>query len=110
MAKYSQIRSSDSAGNQDRDGVVERPSGPADLLVVGHRRGRRAQVDAEGKVGLVVAHAQRRGRHQRLDLVASQPALEGLPVVALTRVRRDVQSLVDEECRASRSVSATVST
>ena len=110
VAKYSQIRSSASAGTQHGHRVVQRPAGPADLLVVGDRRGRRAEVDAEGQVGLVVAHAERRGRDQRLDLVVAQPVLE------LARGSGSAPSRPRRRCPrsrrkpATRSVSATVST
>ena len=46
-----------------------RAAGPADLLVVGDRRAGRLVVDDEGEVGLVEAHAERRGGDDDLELV-----------------------------------------
>ena len=71
------------AGQQDDLGAVERAAGPADLLVVGHRRGRGAQVHDETEVGLVEAHAQRAGGDQRLDPVGQQVALGGQALLRL---------------------------
>ena len=83
--------------HQHGERVVQRPTGPAHLLVVGHRRRRRPEVDAERQVGLVVAHPERRGRHQRLDLVVPQPVLELLAVRGLPRVRGHVVALLGQE-------------
>ena len=77
VANHSQIRSSVSAaGSSTPTAVVQRPPGPPDLLVVGDRRVGRADVDAEAEVGLVVAHAERRGRHDGLELVGPQRLLD----------------------------------
>ena len=56
---------------QHGDGVVERPPGAADLLVVGNRRGGRPDVDAERQVRFVEAHPERRRGNERFHLVAS---------------------------------------
>ena len=61
---------------QHGHGIVQRPAGAAHLLVVGNRRGRRADVDAEGQVGLVVAHAQRRRGDHGLERIAAQRVLD----------------------------------
>ena len=55
--------------------MVEVATGATDLLVVRHRRGGGAHVDAEAEVGFVVAHAQRRGGDHRLDAVLEQLGL-----------------------------------
>ena len=71
-------------GQQHHLGPLHAAAGPPHLLVVGHRRVRRADVDDEGQVGLVEAHAQRAGRHQRLDPVGLEVLLQPL---ALGRLR-----------------------
>ncbi len=64
---------------QHRDRAVERAAGATDLLVVVDRACRRADVDAEREVRLVVAHAERgRGDH-RLNFVVAQPSLDHSP-------------------------------
>ena len=47
------------------------PPGAPHLLVVGHRGGRRAHVQAEAEIGFVVPHAQRRGGHHGLHPVVA---------------------------------------
>ena len=66
------------AGHEQHVGALGGPPGTTDLLVVGHRGGRRADVDDEAEVGLVEAHPQRRGGDERLDLVVAQRLLEPL--------------------------------
>ena len=56
------------AGQQDDVGAVHAPARPADLLVVGDGRLRRAEMDDEAEVRLVESHAQRARRHEGLDL------------------------------------------
>ena len=63
------------AGQKQHVGVVGRPPCPADLLVVRDRRGGGTEVHDETEVGFIESHAQRRGRDQRLHLVAFQSAL-----------------------------------
>ena len=65
---------------QDHLGAVHAAARAADLLVVGHGRLRGAQVDDEAEVGLVVAHAERAGRHDRLELVRQEILLHGEPL------------------------------
>ena len=91
VAKYSQMRSSVSAGSSTGVGAVDGAPRPADLLVVGDGRVGRAHVHAEAQVGLVVAHAQRRRRDDGLELVVAQPSLDLLPRrgVELARVGGD---------------------
>ena len=67
--------------------VVDATAGTPHLLVVRHRRGRRADVDDEPEVGLVVAHAERGGGDQRLEPVAAQSVLEPLPLSRLEPAR-----------------------
>ena len=69
--------------------VLDGPAGPADLLVIRDRGGRRAQVHDKAEVGFVEAHAERRCRDQRLDLVVQQILLGGaaLGILDLARVR-----------------------
>ena len=71
------------AAQQDHVGMVDAPPGPADLLVVGDHRAGRLEVDHEGQVGLVVAHAERARCHHGLDLVAQQALLGGDPLLGL---------------------------
>ncbi len=71
------------AAQQDGVAAVEGATGPTDLLVVGDRRARRLEVDDEAEVGLVVAHAERGGGDERLDLVGLQPAFRLDPGVAV---------------------------
>ncbi len=78
----------------------QRAAGPADLLVVRDRGVGRADVHAEAQVGLVVPHAQRRGRHHGLDLVGPQRGLDrgaflrrGLPGVGGHAVALGAQEL-----------------
>ena len=81
-------------GRQEhRNRLVECPPRPPDLLVVGDRRRRRAEMDAEREIGFVVAHAERGRRDQRLDLVAPQPSLQLLALgrLHLRRVGGDVE-------------------
>jgi hypothetical protein len=54
-------------------------------------------MDAERQIRFVVAHPERRGRHQRLDLVGSQPVLELLAIICLTRVRGHVETAFAQE-------------
>src|SRR5690606_26385630 len=60
-----------------------RPAGPADLLVVRDRGGRRAQVHHEPEVRLVETHPQGGGGDQRLHPVVPQVRLGGAPVTVL---------------------------
>ena len=89
------------AGQQQHVGAAYRPAGPADLLVVRDRRGRRAQVYHEAEVGLVEPHAQRRGGHQRLDPVGQQVLLGGaaVGVLGLPGVRGDQVAARSQEVR-----------
>ena len=85
-AKYAQMSRLLTAGQQHHLGVVDAAPGPADLLVVGDRRLRRAEVHHEAEVGLVEPHAQGAGGDQRLDPVGEQVLLRlqppGLVVLA----------------------------
>ena len=80
------------ARQQQHVGPLDGPAGPPDLLVVGDRRLRRADVDDEAEVGLVEAHAERRCRHERLDPVLDERRLGGQPLggVGATGVGDDV--------------------
>ena len=60
---------------QHRLGALDGPAGAADLLVVGDGRVGRAEVHAEAEVGLVVAHAERGGGDDRLQLVGAERVL-----------------------------------
>ena len=86
-------------GSSDDVGPVHAPAGPADLLVVGDRRLRGAQVHDEAQVGLVEAHAQRAGGHQRLDLIPEQGGLGrlALGMVVLAGVGGDQVAAVAQE-------------
>jgi hypothetical protein len=70
------------AQEQDRC-VRQRAPGAADLLVVGHRGPGRLVVEHEAEVGLVEAHPEGRGGHERLHLVRDQGVLELLPALRL---------------------------
>ena len=78
---------------RDAERLVDRPARPADLLVVRDRRARHLEVDDEREVRLVVAHAERRGGDDALELVGLQLALDldlGLGgLVAEVRARVD---------------------
>jgi hypothetical protein len=82
------------AAQQDHLGVLDAAAGAADLLVVGDDRAGRLVVHDELQVRLVVAHPQRAGRDERLDVVAQQPLLGGDPplglLLAAVGQRRDV--------------------
>ena len=71
------------AGQQHHLGVVGGAPGAADLLVIAHRRARRAQVHHEAEVRLVKAHAERRCGHQGFELVVDQRLLEALALLRL---------------------------
>ena len=71
------------AAQQHDVGVLDAAAGAADLLVVGDDRARRLVVHDERQVGLVVAHPERAGGDDRLDLVAEQPVLGGDPLLGL---------------------------
>ena len=86
-AKYCQIASSSLPGQQQHLGVLHAAAGAADLLVVGDRGGRRAEVHDEAEVGLVEAHAERGRGDQRLDPVGQQVLL-GLLAVGVLRLAR----------------------
>ena len=75
------------AAQQDGHAAVEGAARPTDLLVVGDGGARRLEVDDEAEVGLVVAHPERGGGDERLDLVALQPAFRFDPGVAVERRR-----------------------
>jgi hypothetical protein len=64
------------AAQQHDLGVLDRAPGAADLLVVGDDAARRLVVDDEAEVGLVVAHPERAGGDDRLEVVAEQPLLD----------------------------------
>ena len=68
---------------QDHVGAGHGPARPADLLVIGDGRLRGTQVHDEAQVRLVETHAQRAGRHQRLELPVQQGALGGEPLLLL---------------------------
>jgi hypothetical protein len=89
------------AAQQDPEGLVDRPPGPADLLVVGHRRARALVVHDEGEVGLVEAHPEGGGGDDDLHPVGQQGLLERDPVVALAlaRVGGGVDALRAEPAR-----------
>ncbi len=89
------------AGQQDHRRFGHGPAGPADLLVVSDRGLRGTEVHHEPQVGLVEPHAQRAGRHQRLDPVGQQVifGLQPVRLVVAAAVRGDVDSLVAEERR-----------
>ena len=63
--------------------TVERAAGAAHLLVVRDHRAGRLVVDDEPEVRLVVAHAERAGGHDRLEVVAQQLLLDLDPAFAL---------------------------
>ena len=71
------------AAQQHDVGVLDAAPGAADLLVVGDDRAGRLVVHDERQVGLVVAHPERAGGDDGLDLVAQQPLLGGDPLVGL---------------------------
>ncbi len=80
--------------------MLDGAAGTTHLLVVGDGRVRGAQVDHEPQVGLVEAHPQRRGGHQRLHAVVQQGLLEldpllgvGAPGVGTHLVPRRAQRL-----------------
>ena len=64
------------AGEPDGVGAVDRPAGAADLLVQRDRGARHLEVHDEREVGLVVAHAERGGRDDALELVRQQLRLD----------------------------------
>ena len=70
---------SSSCGQQHHAGLGRAATGAADLLVVGDRGLRRAEVDDEAERG-VEAHAERRGGDQRLDPARDQVGLQRLPL------------------------------
>ena len=78
---------------------LDRAPGPADLLVVGDRRGRRAEVHDEPEVRLVEPHAQRARGDQRLDPVRQQVRLRGQPLlrIGLAGVGRDREPALAQE-------------
>ena len=63
-------------GEGDPERLVDRAPGAADLLVVRDRRARNLEVHDEREVRLVVAHAERRGGDDALELVVLQRALD----------------------------------
>jgi hypothetical protein len=75
-SKWCHSRSSAAVGRHTTSVVVTAASGASDRLVVRDRGGRRAEVDDEPEVGLVVAHRQRGGRDHRGQLVGLQAVLE----------------------------------
>jgi hypothetical protein len=81
--------------------LVDAAPGAPDLLVVRDRRRRRLVVDDEPEVRLVVAHAERRGRHDRLDVVGQQPPLGLHPLLVgdLARVGDRADALSPEPLR-----------
>ena len=98
------------AAEQHAVGGVERAAGAAHLLVVGDDRAGRLVVDDEGQVGLVVAHAERGRRDQRLDLgcraapaPAPRAARPSRPCRPRTLKPRDLSH--SATCSASRTVS-----
>jgi len=58
---------------------VDRPAGPADLLVIGYDGTRRLVVNHETKVRFVVTHAQDCGRNQGLQAVVEELLFQVLP-------------------------------
>ena len=92
---------SSASGQQDHLGPGHSPPGAADLLVVGDRRLRRAQVHHEAQVGLVETHAQGAGGHERLELPVEQGALGGQPLLLLVTsgVGGDIVAPVAQEGR-----------
>ena len=87
------------AGQQDDLGPLDAAPGPADLLVVGDRRLRRAEVHDEAEVGLVEPHAEGAGRDQRLDPVGEQVLLRLQPrgLIVLAAVGGDLDALLAQE-------------
>ena len=71
------------AGQQHHLGPLDRTARPADLLVVRHRRGGRAEVHDEPEIGLVEPHAERARGDQRLHPVGQQIGLGGEPLLGL---------------------------
>jgi hypothetical protein len=71
------------AAEQDGVRLGQSTSRSADLLVVRDDGGRLLEVHDEAEVGLVEAHAEGHGGHERLELVAEQPALELLALLVL---------------------------
>ena len=90
-AKYAQMSRSSRPGSSIDLGPLDAAPGPADLLVVGDRRLRRAQVHDEAEVGLVEPHAEGAGGDQRLDPVGEQVLLrlQPLGLVVLAAVGGD---------------------
>ena len=79
-------------------GMRHCPARPPHLLVISHRRRGRAHMHTKAQVGFVVAHAQRRGGHHRLDLVVAQTVFHlqarvgvGLPAVGIHRMAAAAQ-------------------
>ena len=64
------------AAQQHHLGVLDGAAGAADLLVVGDDAAGRLVVDDEAEVRLVVAHAERAGGDDGLEVVAQQPLLD----------------------------------
>ena len=79
--KNSAMSSSSRPGQHDPVGVLDRATGPADLLVVGDGRAGPLVVDDEAEVGLVEAHPERDRRDERLHLVRDQGVLERLALL-----------------------------
>ncbi len=98
------------AGQQQDVGVRRASPCTAHLLVVGHRGGRRAQVDHEAEVRLVEAHAQGGGGHERLDLVVLEELLGPFAVrgVRAARCRRSTSWPASASRRAVSSAAETV--
>ncbi len=71
------------AGQQQHVGVLHGAAGAADLLVVGDRRVRRAEVDDEAEVGLVEPHAECGRGDQSLDLVVEQRPFQRDPLLGV---------------------------
>ncbi len=92
---------SSAPGRSTTSARSHRAPGPADLLVVGDGRGRRAEVHDEAEVRLVEPHAQRAGGHQRLDPVRQQVRLRGQPLlrIGLAGVGRDREPALAQELR-----------
>ena len=99
------------AGEPDRVGAVDGPAGAADLLVERDRGSGDLEVHDEREVGLVVAHAERRGRDDALELVGQQLRLDldavlgGL--VAGVRARGDATGPQPRRRRGARPRSST---
>ena len=63
--------------------MIDGPARAAHLLVIGDDRARGLIVHDKSQVGLVVAHPERAGRDDGLDLVAQQALLGHDPILSL---------------------------